>query len=222
MSATTNNDTPIRKYMFNEYDGQPVIGCDIDEVLWSVMPSYLAEISKLTGVCYSMDQMTEYNMSKTLNVHPSIINEVLHNTDAFCRVTPYRFSESLIRNLREGIIPSSFGLPREPHYVALVTHRGFRADGLIKTLDLLKQFNIIPDALVAAPMTASKLDVMDDLYGDNISLMIEDCPPTIYEFLAAGIPVVKQDQPWNRSVWTDYTIDLKKQLGPLDYAASGF
>lgn len=208
--------TEIRKYVFKEYDGSmPVIGLDLDEVLWAVMPSYLTELSAITGQTYLMENFHEYNMCRSLGVSEKLVHHVLNNTDAFCNVDPYTYSESLVRMLREGVITPSYGLASEPHYIAFITHRGFRPDGFIKTFDLLKSFGILPDALIAAPMAQSKLDVMDELYQDNIVLIFEDCPKNIDEFVSASIPVAKHIQPWNKNVWADYTIDLNKQAMPL-------
>jgi hypothetical protein len=59
------------------------------------------------------------------------------------------------------------------------------------------------------------LDILDDLFGDNVQLIIEDQPKILNDFTQAGIQTVKNLRPWNKDHWTDYTIDLTCSPDPI-------
>lgn len=211
----THNEMRMLDFSKRGTDYNNVIVVDIDEVIWGINHSYLEEVNKHMGTNFTVDQIISYNMCQCLGIPYDVLTHVLNNTDAFSRIKVFQHSHSMINGLREGTLPQHYGLMNEPHSVIFITHRGFRPDGFKITHDLLVQHNLIPDMLIAAPLGMSKLDIADDLFGHNLCGIIEDKPETLQEFSEAGFLTIKSDKPWNKNVWSDYTIDLSKQLLPI-------
>lgn len=205
-----------RRLVYREDCGEiPVVVFDIDEVLWNVNHSYIAEVNRFTGKSFTVEDITCYDMAQALGVCRTVIDRVFHETDAANQIQACTYSRDLVEGIRDGSLCPHFNLPEVPHRVAFVTHRGFRANGLLETADLLHQNNLIPDELVAAPLRIPKLDLCDELYGERLQMIFEDHPTTLNDFIMAGFPAVRSLRPWNRSQWSELTIDLNVSATPL-------
>lgn len=214
MLDNTSHELRI-KHFVPYVPGTPVVGFDLDEVIWNVNHSYLEEINILCGTSYTVADLHTYSMSNALGVDISVIRKVLHETDAFKRITMCQYSPGIIQGFRDGSLPSYFGLPSVPHHVVMITHRGYRPDGFRVAYELLEQNGILPDTLIASPLGSSKLDIADDIFGEDFSLMFEDHPDTIAEFMSAGIPTVKSLRPWTHNVSANYAVDLNVSCLPI-------
>lgn len=210
-----NTSKEIRRLVLRELDPEtPVVAFDLDEVLWNVNYAYVEEINKVMGTNFVLEDLKVYNMTEATGVPLEVFHNILHNTDAFARVVPCEFARELIQGIRDGSLCSYFGLESRPHKVVFITHRGYRPDGAKVTFDLLKEHDLLPDELVVAPLGSSKVIIADDYYGEYMTLMFEDHPHTINDFLMSGFPVVRSCRPWNRDVWADYVIDLNQSSLP--------
>lgn len=210
-----NTSKEIRRLVLRELDPEtPVVAFDLDEVLWNVNYAYVEEINKAIGTSFTVEDLTTYNMTEATGVPLDVFHNILHNTDAFARVVPCQFARELVEGIRDGSLCSYFGLESRPHKVVFITHRGYRPDGTKVTFDLLKEHDLLPDELVVAQLGSSKVVIADEYYGEYMSLMFEDHPVTINDFLLSGFPVVRSCRPWNRDVWADFVVDLNQSSLP--------
>jgi hypothetical protein len=205
-----NNE--LRKKIWNIYEqGRSVIAIDLDECMLDTCSVILSHVNKICGTDHKVEHIHQYDMAKTLNIDPKVFQEILHETDYLSNTPPFPFAKEFLNRLKSKDFNGLLDIPEQDvPYIVFITHRGFRPDGFILTHDLLIDHDLIPDMLIVCPIGMNKVEVMDELFDDNVKLAIEDQPKILHDFLEAGIPVMKNLRPWNiSSVWTDFSIDLK-------------
>lgn len=213
-----DRNSTLRQKTWREYEsGIPVIGIDLDECLLDTCSVILKHVNEKCNTDHHVEHITQYDMAKTLGIDPTLFQDVLHGTDYLRHTQPFPHAKKFIDTLKSGDLSQHLGIcSDEPPYIVFITHRGFRPDGFILTHDLLVEHDLIPDMLIVCPMGMNKVDVMDNLFDDNVHLIIEDQPRILHDFLEAGVQVMKSVRPWNKdSVWTDYSIDLTTSHYPL-------
>lgn len=215
--ALYDRNTEIRSKVWVEYvDGAPVLAVDLDDCLLDTCSLLIHRVNERCGTQHKFSSMVTYDIVKTLNIDMTSFMDILHNSDYLRQTLPFPHAKEFVERLKNGEYNHHFNIYNDHKpYVVFITHRGFRPDGFIMTHDLLVEHDLIPDQLIVCPVGQSKLDVLDELFADNIQLIIEDQPKILSDFTEAGIQTVKNLRPYNAEHWTDYSIDLTKSAEPI-------
>lgn len=216
-----DRNSTLRQKIWREYEnGTPVIAVDLDECLLDTCSVILSYVNAKCNTEHKVEHIVQYDMAKTLGIDPTIFQDILHGTNYLRETPPFPHAKTFIDNLKSGDLSEHLGVCKDvPPYVVFITHRGFRPDGFLLTHELLVEHDLIPDMLIVCPIGTCKVETMDELFEDNVSLIIEDQPKILQDFLAAGVPAMKSVRPWNKdSVWTDYSINLC--VSPLPFHVS--
>jgi len=154
------------------------IGIDIDGVIADLVSAMLPTLSEICGYSVTHADITEYDIGKALKIEGQMayIWKAVYN-DAFLVNVP------AIKGALDGLNRIS------NHTIILITGRPLKTQ--IATEQWLKNNFIKYDRLIFSQQGKH-------VYRDDIDMFIEDQYEEAYNMVAAGIPIILFNQPWNQ------------------------
>ena len=154
------------------------IGIDIDGVIADLVSAMLPTLSEISGYSVTHADITEYDIGKALKIEGQMacVWKAVYD-DAFLINVP------AIKGALDGLNRIS------NHTIILITGRPMETQ--IATEQWLKNKLIKYDRLIFSQQGKH-------IYCDDIDMFIEDQYEEAYNMVAAGIPTILFNQPWNQ------------------------
>lgn len=158
-----------------------IIACDLDDVLWDLMSSWVKSYNNQNGTNYRKEQFTDWDISKTLkDEHEKFFNVLSQDT----------FWDEHIKNIDNKTIKRNIECIKhlQKYYdFYITTNTDYR---LKHKIDLF--FNLYGEVI-----DNSHFIIIKDKWLLNVDIVIDDRAETLFEFDKRRIRCVKINQPWN-------------------------
>lgn len=77
------------------------LGIDMDEVMADLMPEWIRRINKITGKDYTVNDVTNWNVPKSLNLDEELCLKILEDKDLYNNLDPIDGAIKTIKELNE-------------------------------------------------------------------------------------------------------------------------
>jgi len=157
---------------------------DLDDVIANLRESLYQMLMQDTGVDLHWRHWSHYDLLRHYNLSYARLTEILIRSQVLENCQPEPGAAAVTQALRA-----------QGFELAIVTARGWHPQALAITDEWLRTHGVSYDHLHIVPLGSDKREVLKPFA--NIVLAVDDHPHNITRYVAANIPAVLVDRPWN-------------------------
>lgn len=184
-----------------------IVAFDVDEIFFPLLKVAIKALNTRFGCNINSEDYTTYNIKAWLEKNYPEIHTKLEETGGVRSHFNWIGDKNLILNIPpfEGSSEVTKQIKNTGRKIAIVTYRGtpeepdlFCKDGLKKTEEWLKKFNINYDYIKFTNKKGEALEELEKETGKKVVLFVEDHPHNAISAINKGFSVALLDKPHNK------------------------